>query len=162
MPSVNLPGRDDIRRILVVKWSAMGDLIISTILFEDIRRAFPDATIDLNTLPQWTSLFREDTRFNNIHAVDVRRKQGGWRGVWRWLVQVGKGNYDLIVRTSGGGISGQADAMRLGIARSLVKEVEDRRADLKALGYLKRDSRKKERKKYGLAKARKAFQFSKR
>jgi small subunit ribosomal protein S9 len=70
--------------------------------------------------------------------------------------------YDLIVRVKGGGIQGQVIATRLGISRALVQEDEARRPDLKGLGYLTRDSRKKERKKYGFAKARKRFQFSKR
>lgn len=72
------------------------------------------------------------------------------------------GQYDLIIRLKGGGIQGQAGAARLGIARALEKEDEKRRQELKALGYLTRDPRKKERKKYGLRGARKAFQFSKR
>ena len=73
-----------------------------------------------------------------------------------------EGNYDLIVRVKGGGIEGQVDAIRLGIARALVKEDAERRQKLKAEGYLRRDPRKRERKKYGLAGARKRFQFSKR
>jgi small subunit ribosomal protein S9 len=70
--------------------------------------------------------------------------------------------FDLIIRVSGGGIEGQVIATRLGIARALVKQDEDRRQPLKAKGYLTRDPRKRERKKYGLAGARKRFQFSKR
>jgi len=70
--------------------------------------------------------------------------------------------YDLVFRTKGGGIEGQVDAARLSLARALVAEVEERRGDLKALGLMTRDPRKKERKKYGRAKARKSFQFSKR
>ncbi|NGX50564.1 MAG: 30S ribosomal protein S9 [Chlamydiae bacterium] len=72
------------------------------------------------------------------------------------------GNYDIIIRAKGGGIEGQMIAARLGIARALVKEDEDRRGSLKAEGFLTRDPRKRERKKYGLAGARKRFQFSKR
>lgn len=72
------------------------------------------------------------------------------------------GSYDLIIRTKGGGIEGQMIAARLGIARALVKEDEERRGSLKSEGYLTRDPRKRERKKYGLAGARKRFQFSKR
>ena len=72
------------------------------------------------------------------------------------------GNYDIIIRAKGGGIEGQMIAARLGIARALVKEDEERRQVLKAQGYLTRDPRKRERKKYGLAGARKRFQFSKR
>lgn len=71
-------------------------------------------------------------------------------------------NYDLIIRVKGGGIEGQAIAVRLGITRALVKEDEQKRHDFKELGFLTRDPRKKERKKYGHAKARKRFQFSKR
>lgn len=70
--------------------------------------------------------------------------------------------YDLVIRVKGGGLEAQASATRLGISRALVKEVEERRQDLKVIGYLRRDPRKKERKKYGLAGARKSFQFSKR
>lgn len=70
--------------------------------------------------------------------------------------------YDLVIRVKGGGIEAQAIAIRLGLSRALVSEDEQRRHDLKALGYLTRDPRKKERKKYGRAGARKRFQFSKR
>jgi small subunit ribosomal protein S9 len=73
-----------------------------------------------------------------------------------------EGNYDIIIRVNGGGIEGQVIASRLGIARALVKQNEDNKHDLKVKGYLTRDPRKKERKKYGLKKARKSFQFSKR
>lgn len=70
--------------------------------------------------------------------------------------------YDIIIRVKGGGIEGQVVATRLGISRALVLESEERRSELKSIGFLTRDSRKKERKKYGLAGARKRFQFSKR
>ena len=71
-------------------------------------------------------------------------------------------NYDVIVKVIGGGFSGQAGAIRHGIARALIEADEEYRPTLKAAGYLTRDSRMKERKKYGLKKARKAPQFSKR
>jgi small subunit ribosomal protein S9 len=70
--------------------------------------------------------------------------------------------YDMIIRVKGGGIEGQAIATRLGIARALVQEDAELRADLKSAGFLRRDPRKRERKKYGRAGARKRFQFSKR
>ncbi len=70
--------------------------------------------------------------------------------------------YDILVRVKGGGPEGQTIATRLGISRALVGEDETRRLGLKAEGYLTRDSRKRERKKYGRAGARKRFQFSKR
>lgn len=69
--------------------------------------------------------------------------------------------YDITVTVKGGGFQGQAGALRLGIARALLEAGEDR-AVLKANGMLTRDSRAKERKKYGLKKARRAPQFSKR
>ena len=71
------------------------------------------------------------------------------------------GHFDVIARLNGGGISGQAGALRHGIARALL-EAGDYRADLKKAGYLTRDARVVERKKYGLKKARKRPQFSKR
>jgi len=70
--------------------------------------------------------------------------------------------YDVVALLSGGGISGQAGALRLAIARALIEvEIDDRPA-LKKAGFLTRDPRVKERKKYGLKKARKAPQYSKR
>ncbi len=70
--------------------------------------------------------------------------------------------YDILIRVKGGGIQGQMIAARLGIARALVLEDKENRQDLKSVGFLTRDPRKRERKKYGLAGARKRFQFSKR
>lgn len=72
------------------------------------------------------------------------------------------GKYDVIVKVEGGGFTGQAGAIRLGIARALLKADSECRGDLKKAGYLTRDAREKERKKYGLKKARRAPQFSKR
>ncbi|NGX56620.1 MAG: 30S ribosomal protein S9 [Candidatus Anoxychlamydiales bacterium] len=72
------------------------------------------------------------------------------------------GKYDIIIRLKGGGIEAQVIAARLGISRALVLGNEDFKTTLKEVGYLTRDPRKKERKKYGLAGARKSFQFSKR
>lgn len=70
--------------------------------------------------------------------------------------------FDILATASGGGISGQAGALRLGIARALVESDPELRPRLKKAGLLTRDPRVKERKKYGLAGARKRFQFSKR
>jgi len=72
------------------------------------------------------------------------------------------GKVDIIAKVSGGGLSGQAGAMRLGLTRALVKYDAQLRAGLKKQGFLTRDARMVERKKYGQAKARKRFQFSKR
>lgn len=73
-----------------------------------------------------------------------------------------KGIYDVSAYVRGGGVAGQADAVRLGVARALVKFNEDFRKPMRSLGFLTRDPRVKERKKPGLKRARKAPQFSKR
>ena len=70
--------------------------------------------------------------------------------------------FDIVAVVKGGGLTGQAEAIQLGVARQLCKINEQHRASLKPYGFLTRDSRIKERKKYGLRKARKAPQYSKR
>lgn len=70
--------------------------------------------------------------------------------------------YDILVKAEGGGLTGQADSIRLGVARALCELDPENRSPLKTEGYLTRDPRAKERKKYGLHKARKAPQYSKR
>ena len=72
------------------------------------------------------------------------------------------GRFDIQVRVGGGGLTGQADAIRLGLSRALVEYDEEQRSMLKSKGLLTRDPRKVERKKPGRPKARKRFQFSKR
>jgi small subunit ribosomal protein S9 len=71
-------------------------------------------------------------------------------------------DYDVIATIRGGGVNGQAGAIRLGIARALIELDPELRGQMKAEGYLTRDAREKERRKYGLKKARKAPQYSKR
>ncbi|HEX7064913.1 MAG TPA: 30S ribosomal protein S9 [Bacillales bacterium] len=73
-----------------------------------------------------------------------------------------EGSYNVLVNVSGGGYTGQAGAIRHGVARALLKIDPDFRSSLKSAGYLTRDPRMKERKKYGLKGARRAPQFSKR
>ncbi len=74
----------------------------------------------------------------------------------------GTSKYDVEANITGGGITGQAEALRHGISRALLKVDSEMRKPLKAAGYLTRDSRMVERKKYGRKKARRRFQFSKR
>ncbi len=88
---------------------------------------------------------------------------------WRRKVVLGslsvtgtEGQFDVLVNVRGGGLTGQAEATRMGIARALVKHDEEHRKALRDAGYLTRDPRMVERKKYGQPKARKRFQFSKR
>ena len=73
-----------------------------------------------------------------------------------------KDKFDVLVNVYGGGLSGQAGAIRHGISRALLKADENLRPELKIAGFLTRDPRMKERKKYGLKKARRSPQFSKR
>lgn len=72
------------------------------------------------------------------------------------------GKFDILVNVQGGGLTGQAGAMRLGISRALLKFDEELKPILRVNGFLTRDPREKERKKYGMAGARKRYQFSKR
>lgn len=79
-----------------------------------------------------------------------------------FLVTETEGRYDVEAALSGGGTTGQSDALRLGVARALITVDPDLRPTLKRLGMLRRDDRRVERKKYGLRKARRAPQFTKR
>jgi small subunit ribosomal protein S9 len=73
-----------------------------------------------------------------------------------------RNDFDIVINATGGGVKGQAEAVKMGISRALVKVNEELKPALKAKGLLTRDSRMVERKKFGLHKARKATQFSKR
>lgn len=105
---------------------------------------------------KWTINGRELANYfpNKLHQQEVNEP---------FRVLDLEGAYDVIARISGGGPSGQAGALRLGIARSLNEiDAENNRPTLKKAGFLSRDARIKERKKAGLKKARKAPQYSKR
>ena len=105
---------------------------------------------------KWTINGRElDSYFpNKVHQQEVNEP---------FTVLGAEGKFDVIARLHGGGISGQAGALRLGVARALNGiDEEGNRPTLKKAGFLTRDPRAKERKKYGLKKARKAPQYSKR
>jgi len=78
------------------------------------------------------------------------------------VTETGQGQYDVTVRVNGGGINGQAEAVRLALSRALIQTHEEYKPPLKKEGFTTRDSRKVERKKYGKKKARKSTQFSKR
>ena len=89
--------REPIKKILIIKWSALGDLAIASAIFEDIRNAFPDAMIDLNTLPVWKPLFEHDRRFNRLISIDIREPGKKFRAARQWLAQVSRQRYDLVV-----------------------------------------------------------------
>lgn len=93
----DLPANPAIRHILIIKWSAMGDVIIATALFEDIARAFPDREIHLNTLPTWQSLFGQDPRFTQVFAVELRDHRHRIRQALEWLRQMRAQHYDLVI-----------------------------------------------------------------
>jgi len=94
---VNLPDDSSIQRILIIKWSALGDLVMASALFEDIRRAFPHAELHLNTLPVNQQLFSADTRFSKIIALDSRAKSGKLFAMLRWWHAIRAGRYDMVI-----------------------------------------------------------------
>jgi len=111
----------------------------------------------------WVTPGKGDIKVNKIVAKDYFQRQTLTMVInqpFETTKTVGK--YDVIATVKGGGISGQAGALRHGISRALVKTDETLKTLLKRGGFLTRDSREKERKKYGQKGARKRFQFSKR
>lgn len=88
---------DSIGRILILRWSALGDVVIATAAMEDVRRAFPGAEIDLNTMPPWDALFAHDPRFRRVLAPDLRGREGGLKGTLRWVRTMRARHYDLVV-----------------------------------------------------------------
>lgn len=86
-----------IRRILIIKWSGIGDVAIATATMQDIRDAFPHATIDLNTMAPCDRLFSGDPRFDDVFCFDLRGGERGVGGHWRWLRYVRAKHYDLVV-----------------------------------------------------------------
>ncbi len=98
---------------------------------------------------------REFEKFFPTEALRIQVKQP-------LLLTETADKFDILATVAGGGLSGQAGAVRLGIARALVEYNLELRKKLKTEGFLTRDARAKERKKYGMAGARKRFQFSKR
>jgi len=103
--------------------------------------------VSVNQQPSDDYFERETTRMSARQSLE--------------LLELGTA-YDIVATVRGGGKSSQAEAVRHGIARALVAEDPERRRALKRAGYLTRDDRKKERKKYGQPGARKRFQYSKR
>ena len=104
-----------------------------------------------------TTIVVNDTKLEDYFKTETQKETAQAA-----LASMSGNSYAVTVKTVGGGLSSQAEALRLGTARALIKEDETRRKDLKALGFLKRDPRTKERKKFGLKGARRAPQWSKR
>ena len=100
---------------------------------------------------------------NNKPLIDYFHRESSRMIIQQPLVNTdNQSNFDIRASVKGGGLSGQAGAVRLGISKALLQANESLRITLKRAGFLTRDSRKVERKKYGRAGARKRFQFSKR
>jgi heptosyltransferase-2 len=95
--TADLPADPDIRRILVMRWSAMGDVVLASCAFEDIHGAFPKAEIHLNTLPPWNRLFLEDPRFQKIISFDLRGRMRGIPAMIRWVKEIRRAGYDAII-----------------------------------------------------------------
>lgn len=93
----DLPARQEIKRILIIKWGGMGDIVMSTAAIEDIYQAFPQAVLHLNTLPAWQSLFADDPRFERIWCMNLQQTSGRWRIYRQWLAEVATMQYDLII-----------------------------------------------------------------
>lgn len=112
-----------------------------------LKRGNSPATFEINGRPLERYFFTKILRKIACDAFD--------------MVKTGN-KYKVVAKIGGGGISAQAEALRHAISRALIKDVPDLRKKLKKAGYLKRDPRAKERRKFGLKKARKAPQWSKR
>ncbi|QXD13799.1 30S ribosomal protein S9 [Rhodocaloribacter litoris] len=130
------------------------------------------------TLAQHTAVGRRKTSVARVYLrpggsgkiiINKRPLEAYFPLAWRRTVVLSpfevtgtQGKFDVVVNARGGGLTGQAEAIRLGIARALVEHNEELRKPLRDAGFLTRDPRMVERKKYGQPKARKRFQFSKR
>ena len=88
---------ESIRRILLIKWSALGDVVIASTAIQDVYDALPDCEIHLNTMRPWDRLFAEDSRLNDVFCVELRREERGLRGTRRWLNHVRSQRYDLVI-----------------------------------------------------------------
>ena len=86
-----------VARILVIKWSALGDMAMATAVFEDIARAYPQATIHLNTLPNLAGLFEHDPRFAEVWAFDMRARGKRLSQSLAWLRRARAGAYDMVI-----------------------------------------------------------------
>ncbi len=91
---------DAIKKILVIRWGALGDLSICTAVFQDISMAFPKVQIDLNTEETWCSLFEDDDRFIKIIPL-LNRHYSKFKSLWQWFKKVNAEKYDLIIDLQG-------------------------------------------------------------
>ena len=94
--SIDLKDKD-IKKILIIKWGGMGDIILATGIIHDIYKSFPKSKIHLNTLPQWKKLFNSDPRFEKIWGTKKAQEIGSLKHFYQWLKSIKYENYDLII-----------------------------------------------------------------
>jgi len=85
----------NIKKILIIKWGSLGDLIISSAIMQDIYNSFPDSIIELNTQSQWEEIFKNDLRFNEVWSINL--KQNNIKNSLKWIKKVSNKKYDLII-----------------------------------------------------------------
>lgn len=84
-----------LRRVLIIKWSALGDVALATTVMDDIARELSHATLELDTLPRFAPLFEHDPRFDTV--LDVNARAPGAGGMLRWLSRVARTRYDAVI-----------------------------------------------------------------
>lgn len=94
--SIDLKNKD-IKKILIIKWGGMGDIILATGIMHDIFKSFPKSKIHLNTLPQWKQLFNSDPRFEKIWGTNKSQEIGSLKHFYQWFKSIKYENYDLII-----------------------------------------------------------------
>ncbi len=87
----------DIRKILIIKWSAMGDVALASAAMNDVRNMFPDAVLHLSTLPPWQNMFKHDSRFDRVIDIDVRGKRNRFLRNLDWWRTICRQHYDLVI-----------------------------------------------------------------
>ena len=97
LESIDLCNKKEIKKILIIKWGGMGDIILATSIMQDIYMSFPKSKIHLNTLPQWKSLFTKDQRFEKIWGTKKSQEIGFFKHLYSWIKEIKSENYDLII-----------------------------------------------------------------
>jgi heptosyltransferase-2 len=97
LESIDLKHKKEIKKILIIKWGGMGDIILATSIMEDIYTSFPKSKIHLNTLPEWKSLFHNDQRFEKIWGTKKSQEVGLLKHLYSWIKEIKSENYDLII-----------------------------------------------------------------
>ena len=89
--------KKNIKKILIIKWGGMGDIILSTGIMHDVKMSFPKSRIHINTLPQWKCLFKNDQRFDEIWGSNKSQEIGFFNHLYNWFKKIRFENYDLII-----------------------------------------------------------------